>query len=168
MQKSSFFALDIFFVQHFEPDIFPRSITSLGWCLLGWIKLQFILIPTLAQRALIWSCSFIKHGFRIFLMRLGGWFDLLCTESGMFHGLEYGLNFSVFRSKVTSRKLTTFSLASMVIFRLHCLNILQIFSLSCPFSLGSVGGPLACLCISVKADFNNRYFIQLGKQVTTD
>ena len=36
---------------------------------------------------------------------------------GVFDVLEYGLNFTVFRSKVTSRKLMTFLLALMVTVR---------------------------------------------------
>ena len=38
-------------------------------------------------------------------------------------GFEYGLNFPVFKSSVTSRKLTTFLFASAVIFRLFFANI---------------------------------------------
>ena len=49
-------------------------------------------------------------------------------------GFEYGLNLSVFKSSVTSRKLTTFLFASAGIFRLFFANIWHIcfffFSLS--------------------------------------
>ena len=41
-------------------------------------------------------------------------------------GFEYGLNLSVFKSSVTSRKLTTFLFASAVIFRLFFANIWHI------------------------------------------
>ena len=44
----------------------------------------------------------------IFLIMLGGWFDLLSTQRGVVVGFEYGLNFPVFRWSVTSRKLTMF------------------------------------------------------------
>ena len=88
----------------------------------------------------------------------------------MFDGLEYGLNFSVFRSKVTSRKLTTFLFASMVIFRLHFRNILQISFFILSVALGvcwRTASPYRV--VSVKADFTDSgYFVQLGKQVTTD
>ena len=54
--------------------------------------------------------------------------------------MEYGLNFPVFKSSVTSRKLTTFLFASTVIFRLLFANIWHIcffaFSHSLLFSKG--------------------------------
>ena len=62
----------------------------------------------------------------MFLMILGGWFDWLRTKSGVLRGLVYGLNFPVLRSSVTSRKLTTFLFASMVVFRLFLANIWHI------------------------------------------
>ena len=51
----------------------------------------------------------------MFFIMLGGWFDLLCTYRGVFVGFEYGLNLPLFKSRVTSRKLTTFLFASIVI-----------------------------------------------------
>ena len=51
----------------------------------------------------------------------------------MLSGLVYALNVPVLRSSVTSRKLTAFLFASMVIFRLFVENI-SYFALS--FSLG--------------------------------
>ena len=35
----------------------------------------------------------------MFLMMLGGWLDWLCTYRGVLDGLEYGLNFPVFRCR---------------------------------------------------------------------
>ena len=45
----------------------------------------------------------------------------------MLSGLVYGLNFPVLRSSVTSRKLTTFLFASMVIFLVYSSQISGIF-----------------------------------------
>ena len=54
----------------------------------------------------------------------------------MFVGFEYGLNFSVFKSSVTSRKLTTFLFASIVILRSFLANILHISFFTLSISLG--------------------------------
>ena len=62
----------------------------------------------------------------MFRMMLGGWLDLLCTYREVVAGFENGLNLPVVRSRVTSRKLTIFLFASMVIRRLFWANILHI------------------------------------------
>ena len=78
------------------------------------------------------SDSLLLIASGMFLIMLGGWFDLLCTYRGVVAGFEYGLNLSVVRSSVTSRKLTVFLFASTVIRRLLFANILHIsfFTLS--------------------------------------
>ena len=50
--------------------------------------------------------------------------------------IAYGLNFSVFMSKVTSRKLMTFLFASMVTLRLLYMNTLRICFLILSVSFG--------------------------------
>ena len=93
---SSYFAFDVLIVRRVEPDDFPGSITSLGLGSLRWFKLQFICILTLVQCILIQvaaslntassdeiSESLLLTDSGIFLMMLGGWFDLLCTYSCM-------------------------------------------------------------------------------------
>ena len=71
----------------------------------------------------------------------------------MVDGLEYGLNFPVFKSSVTSRKLTTFLFASTVIFssvvRKYLAYLFFCF-LYLPWCLIEYGKPV----ISVKADFD--------------
>ena len=62
----------------------------------------------------------------MFRIMLGGWLDLLCMYRGVVAGFENGLNLPVVRSRVTSRKLTIFLFASMVIRRLFWANILHI------------------------------------------
>ena len=42
----------------------------------------------------------------MFLRMEGGWLDCLCTYSGMFPSFVYGECFPLFRSRVTSKKLT--------------------------------------------------------------
>ena len=69
----------------------------------------------------------------------------------MVDGLEYGLNFPVFKSSVTSRKFTTFLFASTVIFRLLFANIWHICFfcfLYLPWCLIEYGKPV----VSVKVD----------------
>jgi hypothetical protein len=53
----------------------------------------------------------------MFLKIIGGWLDFTCTYEGTFPGLEYGQCLPLFRSSVTSKKLTTVTLASIVIFK---------------------------------------------------
>ena len=76
--------------------------------------------------------NFIASG--MFRIMLGGWLDLLCTYRGVVAGFENGLNLPVVRSRVTSRKLTIFLFASMVIRRLFWANILHISFLIFSFS----------------------------------
>ena len=76
--------------------------------------------------------NFIASG--MFCIMLGGWLDLLCTYRGVVAGFESGLNLPVVRSRVTSRKLTIFLFASMVIRRLFWANILHISFLIFSFS----------------------------------
>ena len=64
--------------------------------------------------------------------------------------LEYGLNFPVFKSSVTSRKLTTFLFASTVIFRL--LAYLFFCFLYPPWCLIEYDKTV----VSVKNDFDSR------------
>ena len=52
----------------------------------------------------------------MFLRMEGGWLDCLCTYNGTFPSFVYGRCFPVFRSRVTSKKLTLVKLASTVIF----------------------------------------------------
>ena len=63
------------------------------------------------------SDSLLLMDFRMFSMILGGWLDFLLTSSGMCPGLLYGKYLPLARLSVTSRKFTTFLLASIVIFR---------------------------------------------------
>jgi hypothetical protein len=58
------------------------------------------------------------------LVMLGGWFECLLMYNGSSLGFLYGLCFALFRSKVTSKKFTTFKFTSAVIFRLNCSKIL--------------------------------------------
>ena len=71
----------------------------------------------------------------IFLRTEGGWLDCLCTYNGMFPSLVYGRCFPLFRSRVTSKKLTLVRLASTVIFRSLSRKVLHksflILSISC-------------------------------------
>ena len=62
----------------------------------------------------------------IFLRIEGGWFDCLCTYSGTFPSLVYGECLPLFRSRVTSKKLTLKRFASTVILRSLSRKILQI------------------------------------------
>ena len=64
---------------------------------------------------------FIEAG-RFFMIE-GGWFDFLWTYKGVSFGLMQVLQSPVLRFKVTSRKLTSFMLASTVIDRSSCLKI---------------------------------------------
>ena len=78
----------------------------------------------------------------------------------MFVGLAYSLNFSVFRSKVTSRKLTTFLFASMVVLRLLFLNTLQICFLILSVSFGVYVVEASPSSRShLEANFNVGYFL---------
>ena len=72
----------------------------------------------------------------MFFIMLGKWFDFLCTYRGVFVGFEYGLNLPLFRSRVTSRKLTTSLFASIVILSSFLAKILQISFLILSVSLG--------------------------------
>jgi multisubunit Na+/H+ antiporter MnhE subunit len=58
------------------------------------------------------------------LVMLGGWFECLLIYNGSSLGFLYGLCFALFRSKVTSKKFTTFKYTSAVIFRSNCSKIL--------------------------------------------
>ena len=55
------------------------------------------------------SDSLLLMDFGMFSMMRGGWLDFLLMYSGMFRGLLYGKS----RLSVTSRKFTTFLLASI-------------------------------------------------------
>ena len=73
----------------------------------------------------------------------------------MLSGLVYGLNVPVLKSSVTSRKLTTFLFASMVILRLFLANMWHILffrSLHLSWCLIKYRKPV----VSVKPDFNAR------------
>ena len=59
-----------------------------------------------------------------FLMMVGGRLDLRCTYTAVLLGSEHGACLPVFRSKVTSKKCTTFRLASVVMCRRCWLNML--------------------------------------------
>ena len=61
----------------------------------------------------------------MFFKMIGGWLDLMLTYCNTLFGFMYGMCFPVFRSRVTSRKLTTFWLASIVIRRSFSWNVLQ-------------------------------------------
>ena len=64
----------------------------------------------------------------------------------MVDDLQYGLNFPVSKSSVTSRKLTIFLFASTVIFRLFLANIWHISFFALSISLGvwlSTASPLS-------------------------
>ena len=50
------------------------------------------------------------------LVMLGGWFECLLMYNGSSLGFLYGLCFALFRSKVKSKKFTTFKFTSAVIF----------------------------------------------------
>ena len=58
------------------------------------------------------------------LVMLGGWFECLLMYNGSSLGFLYGLCFALIRSKVTSKKFTTFIFTSAVIFRSNCSKIL--------------------------------------------
>jgi hypothetical protein len=58
------------------------------------------------------------------LVMLGAWFECLLMYNGSSLGFLYGLCFALFRSKVTSKKFTTFKFTSAVIFRSNCSQIL--------------------------------------------
>ena len=84
--------------------------------------------------------------------RGGGWFGVW-------------LNFPVFKSSFTSRKLTTFLFTSTVIFRLLFANIWHIcfFCFLClPWFLIEYGKPV----ISVKANFDARDLLYLRQEIT--
>jgi hypothetical protein len=54
------------------------------------------------------------------LVMLGGWFECLLMYNGSSLGFPYGLRSALFRSKVTSKKFTTFKFTPAVIFRSNC------------------------------------------------
>ena len=62
----------------------------------------------------------------IFLRIEGGWFDCLGTYSATFPSFVYGECLPLFRSRVTSKKLTLERFASTVILRSLSQKILQI------------------------------------------
>ena len=72
----------------------------------------------------------------MFFITLGGWLDSLWTYCGLLLGLLKDLNLPLFRFRVTSKKSTTFLLASMVTFRPYWLKILQMFFLIISIFLG--------------------------------
>ena len=119
------------------------------WSLLFWLEFQSVHVTTFTQCFLVMWCRFIEPilvtgNFRksfikliasgMFRIMLGGWLDLLCMYRGVVAGFENGLNLPVVRSRVTSRKLTIFLFASMVIRRLFWANILHISFLIFSFS----------------------------------
>ena len=61
--------------------------------------------------------------FGRFFVMAGGWFDWACTNLVWSLGFRYGWYSPVSKFKVTSRKLTAFRLASIVIFSPMVLNI---------------------------------------------
>ena len=74
----------------------------------------------------------------MFLRMEGGWLDGLCTYSGMFPSFVYGECFPLFRSRVTSKKLTLVRLASTVILRSLSRKIWQISFLILSISCGGL------------------------------
>jgi hypothetical protein len=58
------------------------------------------------------------------LVMLSGWFECLLMYNGSSLGFLYGLRFALFRSKLTSKKFTTFKFTSAVIFGSNCSKIL--------------------------------------------
>ena len=66
----------------------------------------------------------------------GGWLLWLCTERSVLLGFMYDLSVLFARLKVTSKKLTMFLLASIVIFRVFDFKILLICCLISSISLG--------------------------------
>ena len=68
--------------------------------------------------------AFVDSRIGYCLVMLGGWFECLLMYNGSSLGFLYGLCFALFRSKVTSKKFTTFKFTSAVIFRSNCSNIL--------------------------------------------
>ena len=69
----------------------------------------------------------------IFLVMLGGWLLSVWTYKGVLSGFMYGSQVFFSRSRVTSRKFTTFLFASVVIFRPFSLKRCRSVSLLAPF-----------------------------------
>ena len=75
----------------------------------------------------------------MFLIIAGGWLLSLWTYMGIFPGLLYGLKDSSLKSKVTSRKLTTLTLAVAVVPSPCFANICVIFCFRASACLGVAG-----------------------------
>ena len=106
-------------------------------CILGVRK--FLIKVTMSKSVLVNRCRFLKCLFVRYdersamrlliavgncLVMLGGWFECLLMYNGSSLGFLYCLCFALIRSKVTSKKFTTFVFTWAVIFRSNCSKIL--------------------------------------------